>query len=184
MDNLKRQIEDSDMNSAQVLELQKVVNLKLRKVESCERDEAKRQAERKVFEPSLLLIREVIALMREHESKGWIDTTLLEAVEDLDYVWQLVTESAHKPNNPTRWQKVKESSIHCCADECWYLDMNPDRMDEHEHNYYHLDERYPRVSYCDVCVYNLNEDAAKDCIDHEMEWICKSLQTEIKKHIQ
>ena len=178
MQDLKRDIEHMDFTKDEIKVIVNVLQRKLRKMEAKEHADAKKKARDVEYVAQDAVVQQLIVVMQQHERNGMVDAPWQGGLDDHDYVWDVLYETGMQPTHPQRWYKFKEDEVVCVSEECWYLDMNPDRMDEHTYTYQHLDDE--GIVYCDVCIDNLDDGVSKHCMECERNWICQALVRAIK----
>jgi hypothetical protein len=180
MEGLKRKIEEESLSKKDIDTLKHVLTRKQYKLEA---DERQRKVEALRDEPYIIIpevVQSTKAVLEQYEKDGDLEESWKNVLDD-DLIWDAMEEGKCPITTPSMFVEVQEDRIQCESDECWYLHMNPDRIEEHKYNYYHAGELFPKKVYCDVCIDSMDKDTEQDLLEDERPWIIKALRKELKK---
>jgi len=181
MEGLKRKIEETSLSKKDINTLKNVLFRKQYKLEA---DERQRKVEALQNDPYIMLpevVQSTKSVLDQYVEDGKLVEPWRNLLDEDELIWNAMQEGTCPITTPSMFVEVQEHRIQCVADECWYLHMNPDRVEEHECNYYHAGETFPKEVYCDVCIDNLDTERESDLLENEQTWIVKALRAELKK---
>lgn len=182
MEGLKRTIDETELNAEQIRELESVLFLKKSKLGDDERLRELEELRAGKYDLPSKFFESVQAYLRICVQNEWLEEPWQKAIEDDDFLCDCARECKNPIKSSRMFVEIKEDDVRCFpAGECWYLDMNPDRIEEHQYNYYHAGTKFPKRVYCDVCINNLEDDEEEELVEEEMPWIVKALREELKK---